>query len=161
LKADDLKAESERIKEEAKALATVVSAASLEEKSGKILKVALRRKLVEEICRITRDLNQKTRRKEREIREFPALNRGKEVSIYFWLAEGGLTGYEATLVKTESRAFIDSRMKKEMDVWYARPGTFQELIENLNQDILDGKYDEKLTANPARLIYDSLKDRVS
>lgn len=162
MKPMDLKADSEKIKDEANALASTILASPLEEKSSKILREELRQRLVEEISQNVRDLDQKIRREEEDIRNFPFLHRGEEVVVYFFLVEpdNGGAGYDATHVKAWARELTDARMRLEMDVWYASPRRFLGLVEKLKQEILEGKHDEKLWTNSARVIYDLLNDRV-
>jgi hypothetical protein len=153
--------DSEKIKDEANASANTILASPLEEKSSKIRNEALRQRLVEEISQIVKDLDEKVHIEEKKIQDFPALYRG-EVAIYFFIIDPDTpgAGYDATLVATKSRKRVDRHMRREVDIWYARPRRFLELVEGLKQEILEGKYDEKLRTNSARVIYDVLKDRV-
>jgi hypothetical protein len=162
LKALDLKADSEKTKDEANALASTILASPLEEKSSKILREALRQRLVEEISQIVKDLDEKVHIEEKNIQDFPALYGGKVVAIYFFIIDPDTpgAGYKATLVARRSRKRVDALRRREGDVWYARPRRFLGLVENLKQEILEGKHDEKLRTNSARVIYDLLKDRV-
>ena len=49
--------------------------------------------------------------------------------------------------------------KYPSDVWYMRYLSFVKAIEGLKRDILDGKYDERLGTDTAKLIFDALKDK--
>ena len=162
MKAVDLKADSEKTKDEANALANTILASPLEEKSSKILREALRQRLVEEISQNVKDLDEKVHREEKKIQDFPGLYGGKEVVVYFFLADpdNGGAGYDATLVTAWCRELTEAYMRLETDVWYASPRRFLGLVEKLKQEILEGKHDEKLKTNSARVIYDLLKDRV-
>ena len=158
MKPADFEAKSAALRDEARTSAATICAATLDEKSTEILKLALRRRMVEEISRIVQDLDQQSRRKEEEIRSY-SIDKGKEVWIYFFLEKENV-GYGTTIMKAESAPFVAAKMKKESPIWHARHGLFLELIEDLKQKILEGKHDEKLTAKPERFIYDSLRDRV-
>jgi hypothetical protein len=169
LKPADVEAKSVALKEEAKTLADTISAPALDEKSTEILKLSLRRGMVEEISKITRDLETKARKEEEETVRFPALNGGKEVWICFFLLNTGETGCYATLMKKESARDVAADMRKKRfvgktpiagaKVWYMRHMSFVKAIEGLKKDILDGKHDEKLSTDTAKLIFDALKDK--
>jgi len=92
---------------------------------------------------------------------FPALNGGKEVWIYFFLMDTGETGYAATLMKKEGARLVAAQMRKKYpsQIWHMKHTSFVKAIEGLKQDILDGKYDERLVTDTAKLIFDALKDR--
>ena len=158
MKPAELKAESERVRDEAKALAANVSV-PLQETTSKILKIVLRDKLVEEISKIARDVDRKTRVKEKEVRDFPTTNEGKEIDVELYPRHNETIGYDVTIMGTESRPFVVAEMRQK-GVLYERPESFLELIENLKRDVLDGNYDEKLRTDPARLIYHLLNGRV-
>jgi hypothetical protein len=161
LKADDFEARSQAAKEEAKTLAATIAPASVDERSSHTLKLAMRRRMVEQISKITQDLETKAREEEEKTTKFPALDGGKEVWIYFYPKDTGETGYAATLMKKESASFVAADMKKKYPskVWYMMHMSFVKAIEGLKQDILDGKYDERLGTDTAKLIFDALKDK--
>jgi hypothetical protein len=46
-------------------------------------------------------------------------------------------------------------------VWYMWHMSFVKAIERLKKDILDGKYDERLGTDTAKLIFDELKDQAA
>jgi hypothetical protein len=158
LKPAELKAESERIRDEAKALAANVSA-PLEETTRKILIIVLRDKLIEELSKIARDVDQKTRIREKEVRDFPITNEGKEVDVELYPRHNGTIGYDVIIMGIQSRPFAVAEMKQK-GVLYERPESFLELIENLKRHVLDGNYDEELKTDSARLIYHLLNGRV-
>lgn len=160
----DLKSDSEKIKDEANASASTILASLglLEEKSSKIVTEALRQRRVEEISKIVKDLNEMVHTEEKRIQDCPSLYEGKEVVVYFFLAEpdDGGARYDATIVGTWARELTEAYMRLQENVWYASPQIFLRLVEDLKQEILEGKHDEKLRTNSARVIYDLLKDRV-
>jgi hypothetical protein len=158
LKPADVEAKSVALRDEAKTLAATICAATLDEKSTEILKLAMRRRMVEEILRIVTDLDQQARRKGEEIRSY-SIHEGKEVWTYFSLGKENVS-CGTTIMKAESAPFVAAEMKNKRPIWHARHELFRELIEELKQEILEGKHDEKLTARPERFIYDSLRDRV-
>jgi hypothetical protein len=51
------------------------------------------------------------------------------------------------------------RQKHPSELWHMRYPSFVEAIEGLKQDVLDGKYDERLDTDAAKLIFDALKDK--
>ena len=161
MKADDFEARSEAAKEEAETLAATIATASVDERSSHTLKLAMRRRMVEQISKITRDLETKAREEEEKTTKFPAIDGGKEVWIYFFLKKTGETGYAATLMKKESAPLVAAEMRKKYpsQVWYMRHMSFVKAIEGLKKDILDGKYDERLGTDTAKLIFDALKDK--
>jgi hypothetical protein len=162
LKADDFEARSEAAKEEAETLAAAISTASVDERSSHTLKLAMRRRMVEEISKITRDLETKAREEEEWITKFPTVYGGEEVWIYFLTVDRGVTGCNALLMKKESGPLVAAQMRQKhpSEVWYMRYLSFVKAIEGLKQDILDGKYDERLGTDAAKLIFDALKDKV-
>ena len=161
MKAVDLKADSEKIKDEANALASTILASPLEEKSSKILREALRQRRVEEISKIARDLETKAREEEEWITGFPTTCGGEEVWIYFYPPNTWEPGYAVTRMKKEIGPLVAAQMRQKhpSDVWYMRYPPFVKAIEGLKQDILDGKYDERLGTDAAKLIFDALKDK--
>jgi hypothetical protein len=161
LKAGDLKADSEKTKDEANALANTILASPLEEKSNKILREALRPRLVEEISKIARDLETKAREEEEWIMNFRTVCGEEEVWIYFYPPEIGETGYATKRMKKEIGPLVAAQMRQEYpsNVWYMRYLSFVKAIEGLKQDILDGKYDERLGTDTVKLIFDALKDK--
>ena len=161
MKADDFEARLEAAKEEAETLAATVATASVDERSSHTLKLAMRRRMVEQVSKITRDLETKAREKEEETIRFPTINEGKEVWIYFLTVDRGATGYDAILMKKESGPIVAAQMRQKhpSDVWYMSYLSFVKAIEGLKKDILDGKYDERLGKDSAKLIFDALKDQ--
>lgn len=160
MKPADLRSKSEVIRASAEALAAELLAASTDKTAGEILIQALRSRMVEEVSKIAQYLDEEARKKDEEIRDFPYMHRGKEVWTSFFLDDKGNVGYNATIMKAESAPFIAAKMKRQSPIWHTRHELFLELIEDLKQQILDGKHDEKLTMKPARLIYDLLWGRV-
>jgi hypothetical protein len=168
LKADDLEARSKAAKEEAETLAATIATASLDEKSNDTLKLAMRRRMVDQISKITQDLETKVHKEEENITKFPSIDGGKEVWICFF-KDTGETGYGATLMMKEFGPSVAADMRKKrfddnpaiagVKIWYMRPMSFVEAIEGLKKDILDGEYDEKLGTDTAKLIFDALKDK--
>jgi hypothetical protein len=152
LKPAELKTEAERIRDEAKALAEVICAPSLEETSNQILKAALRNRLVERMDGIVQVLAEKTRRLECELENFPSLYDDKEVWVWFFTAEGTpKVGYDVTTMGKVTGQLVVNHMR-EKGAPHIRPGPFLELVTNLKQQILAGGYDEKLSVDPARII---------
>jgi len=64
LRADDFEARSEAAKEEAETLAATIATASVDERSSYALKLAMRRRMAEQISKITRHLETKAREEE-------------------------------------------------------------------------------------------------
>ena len=161
MKPDDYEARSEAAKEEAETLASTISTASVDERSSHTLKLAMRRRMVEEISKIERDLETKARKEEEWTISFPTIHRGEEVWIYFLTVDRGATGCDALLMKKENGPLVAAQMRQKhpSDVWYMRYLSFVKAIEGLKQDILDGKYDERLGTDTAKLIFDELKDK--
>jgi hypothetical protein len=156
LKPAELRTEAERIRDETKALAEVICAPSLEETSNQILKAALRNRLVKRIDGIVQELAEKTRRLEREFEEFPSLYDDKEVWVWFFTAEGTpKVGYDVATMGKVTGPLVAIQMREE-GAPHMRPGPFLELIKNLKEQILAGSYDEKLSGDPARIIYELL-----
>jgi hypothetical protein len=157
LKPEDPKAKSERIRDEAKALALTISTAALEETTSRILNVALRRKLVEDISKIAESLAQQARKKEQEIREFHSINEGKEVWVTFFPSGAQDATYYADLTSAKFAREIAAQLDDRHPTCRVRYDSFQRPIENLKREILEGKHDDKLRAKPARAIYDLLR----
>jgi hypothetical protein len=153
--------DSEKIKDEANALASTILASPVEEKSSKILREALRQRLVEEISKIARDLETKAREEEEWIMNFPTVYGEEEVWIYFYPPTRWEKGYDVTRMKKKIGPLVAAQMRQKCpsDVWYMRYLSFVKAIEGLKQDILDGKYDERLGTDAAKLIFDALKDK--
>ena len=160
MKPADLRSESEVLKTWAKAVEAELSAASTDKIAREILIQALRARMVEDVSKIVQYLDKEARKKDEEIRNYPSTHKGKEVWIFFFLDEKGNVGYNATIMKAESAPFIAAKMKRQSSIWHTRHELFLELIEDLKQQILDGRHDEKLRMKPARLIYDLLWGRV-
>jgi hypothetical protein len=168
LKADDLEARSKAAKEEAETIAATIATASVDEKSSHTLKLAMRRTMVEQISKITQDLETKASKEEENITKF-SIDEGKEVWIYFFLKKTGETRYGAARMIKEGGPTVAAEMRKKRfvgniaiegaEVWYMRYMSFVKAIEGLKKDILDGKYDERLGTDAARLIFDALKDK--
>lgn len=159
MKPADVEAKSVALKDEARTLAATICAATIDEKSSEILKLALRRRMVEEISRIAQDLDQQARRKEEEIRSY-SIHKGKEVWVYFFLTDKGTARYEATLMGRESGLLTVLHLRQKYStIRHMRHPSFVEAIKELEQDILNGNYDERLGTGPSRVIYDALKDR--
>jgi hypothetical protein len=158
LKPADVEAKSVALRDEAKTLAATICATTLDEKSTEILKIVLRRRMVEEILSIVADLDQQARRNGEEIRSY-SIHEGKEVWTYFFLGKENV-GCGTTIMRPESAPFVAAEMMNKRPIWHARHELFRELIEDLKREILEGKHDEELTAKPERFIYDSLRDRV-
>ena len=156
MKPEDLKAESERIRDEAKALAVIISTAALEERTSAILEVALRRKLVEDISKIAEDIAKLAYEREQEIRNY-SINEGKEVWIMFLPAGPEDAHYDAGLMSAKFAREIAAQMDHKHPTHHVRYDSFQRLIENLKQEILEGKHDHALRTKPARAIYDFLR----
>jgi hypothetical protein len=156
LKPEDLKAKSERIRDDAKALAAIISTADLEETTSGILNVALRRKLVEDISEIAEDIAQRAYKNEQEIRDY-SINAGKEVWIMFLPRGAEDATYDASLMSAKFARDIVAQMDDKHPTCHVRSDSFQRLIENLKREILEGKHDDKLRAKPARAIYDLLR----
>ena len=154
--AAELRVEAEKVRDEAKGLAEVICAPSLEETSNQILKAALRNRLVKKIDGIVQELAEKTRRLEREFEEFPSLYDDKEVWVWFFTAEGTpKVGYDVTTMgKATGQLVVNHRREKRAP--HMRPGPFLELVKNPKQQILAGGYDEKLSVDAGRIIYDLL-----
>ena len=171
MKADDFEARLEAAREEAETLAATIATASVDERSSYTLKLAMRRRTVEQISKITRHLETKAREEEEKTTRFPSIDGGKKVWIYFFLHDTGETGYAATLMKKEFGPSVAADMRKKqfddnpaiagVKIWHMRPMSFVEAIEGLKKDILDGKYDERLGTDTARLIFDALKDKAA
>lgn len=169
MKGDDFEARLEAAKEEAENLAAAMATASVDERSSDTLKLAMRRRMVDQISKITQDLETKARKEEEETTKYPALDGGKEVWIYFYLKETGETGSGATLMKKEFGQSVAADMREKrfdgnpaiagVKIWHMRPMSFAKAIEGLKKDILDGKYDERLGTDTAKLIFDALKDK--
>jgi hypothetical protein len=157
LKPEDLKGKSERIRDEAGGLAAIISDAALDETTSRILNVALRKKLVEDISKIAQDIDQRARRMEQEIRDY-SINKGKEVWIRFLPAGAQDAAYDAILMLAEI-APLTAALDEKHASWLARYDSFVRLIGNLKQEILEGKHDDKLRTKPARAIYDLLRLR--
>lgn len=158
MKPADGEAKSVALKDEAKSLAAIICATTLDEKSTEILKLAMRHRMVEETLRIVTDLDQQARRNREEVRSY-SIHKGKEVYTFFFLEkEDARCG--TTIMRPENVPFVDAEMKTKRPIWHARHELFLKLIEDLKQEILEGKHDEKLTAKPERFIFDSLRDRV-
>jgi len=156
LKPAELRTEAERMRDEAKALAEVICAPSLEETSNQILKAALRNRLVERIDGIVQELAEKTSRLELEFEEFPSLYDDKEVWVWFFTAEGTpKVGYDVSTMGKATGPLVAIQMR-EKGAPHMRPGPFLELVKNLKQQILAGGYDEKLSVDAERIIYDLL-----
>lgn len=154
--AAELRVEAEKVRDEAKGLAEVICAPSLEETSNQILKAALRNRLIKKIDGIVQELAEKTRRLEREFEKFPSLYDDKEVWVWFFTAEGTpKVGYDVTTMGKGTGPLVGIHMR-EKGAPHMRPGPFLELVTNLKQQILAGGYDEKLSVDPARIIYDLL-----
>jgi hypothetical protein len=87
---------------------------SLDEKSSKIQRKALRQRQVEKISKIVEDLAEKTRIGEDEIRNYPARYEGKEVEIYFFLHSDwpDRAGYGTSFVATSSRKRVEAIMMR-------------------------------------------------
>jgi hypothetical protein len=157
LKPEDLKARSERIRDEAKALAAIISTADLDETTSRILDMALRRKLVEDISKIAEDIAQRACRREQEIRDYSSINEGKEVWVAFDPVGAPDPTYDAVLMSAKFAREIAADLERKRASWLARYGSFVTLIEKLNREILDGKHDDKLRVKAARAIYDLLR----
>jgi hypothetical protein len=168
LKDDDLEARSKAAKEEVENLEATIATASLDEKSNDTLKLGMRRRMVDQISKITHDLETKAHKEEENITKFPSMDGGKEAWIYFLAADIGATGYGATLMIKEFGPSVAADMRKKqfdgnpatagVKIWYMRPMSFVEAIEELKKDIIEGKYDEKLGTDTAKLIFDAFKD---
>jgi hypothetical protein len=156
LKPEELRAKSERIRDEAKALATIISTADLEETTSGILNVALRNKLVEDISRIGEELAEQARKREHEIRDY-SINEGKEVWVMFLASGAQDATYYAGLMLAMSARNIAADMDDAHATWHVRYDSFVRLIENLKREILEGKHDDALKTKPARAIYDLLR----
>ena len=72
-----------------------------------------------------------------------------------------MTGYYAMLMEKEDGPLVAAQMRQKhpSEVWYMRYLSFVKAIDGLKQDILDGKYDERLGTDTAKLIFDALKDK--
>jgi hypothetical protein len=151
----ELRVEAEKVRDEAKGLAEVICAPALEETSNQILKAALRDRLVERIDGIVQELVEKTRRLEREFEKFPSLYDDKEVWVWFFTEGTPKVRYDVTTIGKGAGPQVDSHMR-EKKAPHMRPGPFVELVTNLKQQILAGGCDEKLSVDPARIIYDLL-----
>jgi hypothetical protein len=154
--AAELRVEAEKVRDEAKGLAEVICAPSLEETSNQILKVALRNRLVERIDGIVQELVEKTRRLELEFEKLPSMYDGKEVWVCFFIAEGRpkVEYYVTAMGKGTGQQVANDMREKRAS--YMRPEPFLELVKNLKQQILAGGYDEKLSVDAGRTIYDLL-----
>jgi hypothetical protein len=161
LKPEDLKAKSERIRDEAKALAATISTAALEETTRAILDVALRKKLVEDISKITENLARRAYKKEEEIRDYASLNEGKEVWVRFFPRAAEGADYDAVLLLAKIAQHTAADLDKRSPSVHVRYDSFVTLIEDLKQEILEGKHDDKLRIKPARAIYDLLRSRLT
>jgi len=156
---DDLVAKSKAAKDEAETLAAIICQASPEDRSTETLKLTMRNRMVEKISKITIDLEAKAHRGEEETLKFPTLHKGKEVWIYFSKNEKGPTRYAADLIGREGGPTVAARlMQKNPNVWYMRPASSVKAIEELEKQILNGDFDERLGTDPAKLIFDALKD---
>ena len=85
----------------------------------------------------------------------------EEVWIYFYPPKTGETGYDTKRMKKKIGPLVAAQMRQKYpsNVWYMRYLSFVKAIEGLKQDILDGKYDERLGTDTVKLIFDALKDK--
>jgi hypothetical protein len=156
LKPEELRAKSEIIRDDAKALAAIISTAGLEETTSGILNVALRRKLIEDISKIGEDLAQQARKMEQEVHDY-SIYEGKEVWVMFLPSGAQDATYHACLMLAKSAREIAAHIDDERATWHVRYDSFLRLIENLKLEILEGKHDDALRTKSARAIYDLLK----
>lgn len=152
---------SRQIKDETKAQAALISAASLDEKSGKMLKGILRNRLSEKIGELVKEIEQKIQREEEEIQTYPHLYGGKEVWVVFFQAEnpGGrkLVGCAATMMRSDGGPVIAATLeKRDPSLRYLRPSRFRDLTRNLTREVLSGRYDEELGTSAVELVYDRI-----
>jgi hypothetical protein len=177
----DPKTDSETIRNEVEASERTILAASVDEKSSKLLAEPRRLRLIEGISRIMEDVEEKVRREEHDSNIF--LVPKATVEVCFFPYGAGLAGYgvhrlfelsrydNSLLRKKPSRAWnlkmrrkarcFEADMMRKKRVWYAELRRFQRSVETLKQEILEGKHDEKLGTEPARVIYDFVTDRAN
>jgi len=151
----ELKLRSEEFRKEATNLAALLSSCTLDETYRDIINLSLRQKLVQQIDEVKINLERQVELQENEIRAYPNLNEGKEVWISMFSA-GSEVGYDACLMKKESASALVAQMKT-MGTPHTTPTEFAEFVTKLKHDIIDGKFDDKLTSKAANLIYETLK----